>query len=142
VKRTVAQVLACAVQARLDCIASGNTEWRMRHEATIQRVACDFLPSGSGFDNGTTVDLERSTGDKLVLLTAFHHMDQSGGYAGWTEHIVTVTPSFDGVTVRVSGRNRNGIKDYIAETFGYDLDVEIQWSEERGRYLGVTRGPE
>jgi hypothetical protein len=139
VTRTVAQVLASVVQARLHCIASGNAEWRMRHEATIRQVAHDFLQSGSGFDGGTTVDLERSTGDKLVLLTAFHHMTDGGTYDGWTEHTVTVTPSFDGVTVRVSGRNRNGIKDYIAETFGYDLRVEIQWSEERGRYLDVPR---
>ena len=53
-------------------------------------------PSGSGFDSGTTLDMEKSHGEKLVLYTAFHRMDQHGGSAGRTEHTITVTSSFAG----------------------------------------------
>ncbi len=80
-----------------------------------------YLPSGSGFDNGTEID-ERSTPSRLVLLTSFHHMDENGNYDGWTSHTVTVTPTFAGLDVRVSGRDRNNIKDYIADVFRAALE--------------------
>jgi len=78
-----------------------------------------MLPSGSGFDAGTQVDLENSKPNRVVLHTAFHHMDEYGGYCGWTNHDVIVTPSLTrGFDIRITGRNtRNDIKSYIAETF-------------------------
>lgn len=48
-----------------------------------------------------------------------------GMYVGWTEHTITVTPSFIGLNVKVSGRNRNEIKDYIADHFSDCLETEI-----------------
>ena len=81
-----------------------------------------ILPSGSGFDDGTQIDLDRSTPEKIVLSTSFHHMNDGGYYDGWTEHVVTVRPSFVyGLDIHVSGRNRNGIKEYITETFHFAL---------------------
>jgi hypothetical protein len=53
-------------------------------------------------------------------------MNDSGYYDGWTEHVVTVTPSFiGGFNIRVSGRNRNDIKGYIAESFHHILKMEV-----------------
>jgi len=52
-------------------------------------------------------------------------MDESGGYGGWTEHYVTVTPTFTGIDIKVSGKNRNEIKDYIAEAFEVCLNSII-----------------
>ena len=76
----------------------------------------DLLPSGSGFDAGTQIDLDKSTPEKIVLNTAFHHMNDGGYYDGWTEHTVTVRPSFLwDFDIRVGGRDRNCIKEYIAE---------------------------
>lgn len=81
-----------------------------------------LLPSGSGFDAGTQIDLERSTPEKIVFNTSFHHMDEAGFYSGWTEHTVTVRPSFLwDFDIHVSGRDKNGIKEYIAETFHFAL---------------------
>jgi len=52
-------------------------------------------------------------------------MDEHGYYDGWTEHKVIVTPhlthEFD---LKVTGRDKNGIKDYIVETFDNALDSE------------------
>lgn len=88
------------------------------------------LPSGSGFDSGTELDWNRSTEDKLVFTTAFHHMNDSGMYDGWTRHNVTVTPSFHhGCNITVSGQNRNDIKDYIAEIFHFALTEEKSQDE-------------
>ena len=46
-------------------------------------------------------------------------------YDGWTEHTVTVTPSFSGFNMRISGRNRNDIKDHMHETFYSALHTEV-----------------
>lgn len=82
-------------------------------------------PHGSGFDNGTMLDFDKSGGAKLVFTTAFHHMTEHGYYSGWTEHTVTVTPAFDGFDLKISGRDRNDIKDYIADVFNTFLLTDI-----------------
>jgi hypothetical protein len=63
-----------------------------------QRLARDHLPSGSGFNQGTTLDPERCRTTKLMFLTAFQHMDAAGGYGGWTSHSVKVNPLFGAST--------------------------------------------
>lgn len=74
-------------------------------------------PSGSGIDMGTAMS-EASTQDHIVLGTHFHHMDEHGGYDGWTDHRVHVKASMlFGIDVTVSGRDRNQIKDYLGETY-------------------------
>lgn len=121
--KTIAVRLAELVQARANCLARDpvNQEWADRHTDRIAALMKE-LPSGSGFDNGTEIDLDRSTGEKLVFTTAFHHMAESGMYDGWTEHTVTARPSFlFGFSLTVSGRDRNQIKDYIADTFAETL---------------------
>lgn len=52
-----------------------------------------MMPSGSGFDAGTRLDEDKTNDSRLVFTTAFHHMDEHGTYAGWTEHTVTVRAS-------------------------------------------------
>lgn len=118
--------LASAVGARLNCLASKNTEWEEKHESRINALVSAHMPSGSGFDNGTAIDLDKSTGEKLVFSTAFHHMDEAGGYCGWTEHEVTAVPSFlGGFSLKISGRDRNDIKDYIGDTFQHALSTDV-----------------
>lgn len=129
--------LSAVVEARLNCAkvkADGtatNPEWYGRWYAIIQQLVKDFLPSGSGFDSGTKIDLDASHAEKLVFHTSYHHMDDVGYYDGWTEHTVTVTPSFRGIKLRVSGRDRNEIKDYIYEAFEIALCTEIDWDKEK-----------
>lgn len=79
-------------------------------------------PSGSGFDNGIEL-CETSTPERLVFLTAFHHMNEHGFYVGWTNHTVVVTPCFTGFNIRVTGRNKNCVKDLIADTFHHWLSL-------------------
>ena len=117
--------LSSAIQARANCAQSGNTEWLNRHSATIDAIAKE-LPSGSGIDNGTRVDLDRSTADKIVLTTSFHHMNDGGYYDGWTDHTITVTPTFTGIALRISGRDRNQIKEYLYQTFDHALTTEYE----------------
>ena len=88
----------------------------------------DSAPSGSGFDAGTEIDLDRSNKNKLVFTTAFHHMDEFGYYEGWTHHEVIVKPDLRfGFEIKVTGRDKNekGIKEYIADVFHTWLLEEI-----------------
>lgn len=89
------------------------------------------LPSGSGFDSGSTFEIGSSSSDRLVFNTSFHHMDDVGCYDGWTGHNVIVTPCFDGFDIRVTGKNKNGIKDYIAECFRNVLSEYVKASFNR-----------
>ena len=118
------KILARVLQAYKNCIESGNTEWEDRHERTIHDIM-QSAPSGSGIDSGTSIDYDRSNGNKLVFNTSFHHMNDAGFYDGWTEHIVTVYPHLCfGIDIRISGRNRNDIKDYLLDVFHYWLMEE------------------
>lgn len=120
-RQTVIQELAFALQAYRNCTTSDNEVWRDRWEARIDYIARNLLPSGSGVDCGTTVQRGLSTKDKVVLTTSFHHMDENGMYDGWTEHSITVRPSFDGINLSIGGRNRNDIKDYLHELYDVAL---------------------
>ena len=122
VNQTVIQAIAAAVAARENCIKSGNAEWQDKWEDRLHSLQKQ-LPSGSGIDSGTRIDIDASSGRKIVLLASFHHMNDVGMYDGWTEHKVIVTPAFDGVDIVITGRNRNEIKDYLVETFDHALSL-------------------
>jgi hypothetical protein len=126
-KRPMYVAIASTLDAYCRCVEQGNAEWRDKHAFTIGSYERNFLPHGSGFDAGSTLDLEASTPERLVFNTSFHHMNETGFYDGWTEHTVVVTPSlcFD-FEVRVTGRDRNDIKDYIAEVFADALRTEVE----------------
>lgn len=115
------QELACLLTAAANCERSGNTEWLAKHRDRARELVRDRLPSGSGLDTGTHLDIA-SMPDRLVLRCSFHHMNDSGMYDGWTDHTVIVTPSLAfGFDMRITGRDRNDIKDYLAQTFDHAL---------------------
>lgn len=118
---TVAEKIASLVAARANCRESGNTEWLARHGEALDRILRDYMPSGSGFDVGTTLEEDECRrGARLVFTTEFHHMNEMGFYDGWTSHRVTVYPSFlHTLDIRISGRDRNDIKELIHDRF-YD----------------------
>ena len=119
------QRLASTLNARNNCRKSGNAEWEARHTAALGELAKN-LPSGSGIDDDVRLDLERSTENRLVLHVAFHHMDESGYYDGWTNHTLVVTPSLAFVLeIRITGRNRNDIKEVLHVTFYDALLAEV-----------------
>ena len=120
-EKSVIQVLASTIQARQHCIKQGNGEWQAKHEATLDDIVRNRLPHGSGFDSGCKIDLDKSTSRRVVFQADFHHMDSNGYYDSWTDHTVTVTPAFDGVEVKISGRDRNDFKDYAHEVIYFAL---------------------
>ncbi len=120
--RKLYQEFASLVDAYHRCIASPDHDpkYYTQHEETIEALVKEHMPSGSGFDTETTFDFDRSKRDRLVFNTSFHHMNANGHYDGWSEHDVIITPSLArdcGFYIRVTGRNRNEIKDYIGDVF-------------------------
>ena len=119
-------VIANKFQAFLNCVKSGNLEWKDKHSDAIEEIVKDEFPSGSGFDAGTTFNFDESKPERLVFDTSFHHMNDGGYYDGWTEHKVIVTPSLvTGFDLRVTGKDKRDIKDYIGECFHQCLNAEI-----------------
>lgn len=125
-RKTVAEAIAARIEARLNCIARGNGEWKIRHERAVETLCYDHGPSGSGIDAGTKIDWDASRIDRIVLVTAFHHMDQHGVYKRWTDHTVVVTPSLArGFDLRITGENLHEIKDYLHEVYSEWLGSPI-----------------
>lgn len=136
----VYEAIAQAFIARENCARSGNAEWYARHEDNLRALCREYLPSGSGFDNGTGLDFSSSRVNRLVFETSFHHMDENGSYCGWSGHSVILTPDlglrFD---VRVTGRNVRGIKDYVAETFTHAFNDDVRDSLDRAAWRFYRR---
>jgi len=93
-----------------------NEEWKEKHEDRINELL-KILPSGSGIDQGIKFDWEESKKEKLIFTFGYHHM-KDGYYSGWTEHKLILTPSFfGGYDMKITGINRNMIKDYLYDAF-------------------------
>ena len=101
-------------------------------EDVLLDLCKEHLPSGSGFNAGTTLaggecEVEgRPFPGRLLFETSFHHMDD-GFYSGWTEHRISVVPAFGGFELKVSGKNRDGIKEYIEEVFHNVLMTDVEY---------------
>lgn len=133
--------LARLVTARRNCIATNNGEWKDKHADTIRELCKSFLPHGSGVDCGAELDLDASRGDRLVFTTSFHHMNDGGMYDGWTEHGVVVVPCLSfGFYLRITGRDRNGIKEYLGELFDNAMKQEV-WQTQDCKWHTDAYGP-
>lgn len=124
----VVEKIACTLDAFQACMREHPVNpYAITYGEVLRQIERDCLPHGSGFDRGTKIDSVKSTPERLVFETSFHHMNEGRFYDGWTEHEVIVTPSFVchlHIHIRVTGRNRNYIKDYTEDTFGDALDAE------------------
>jgi hypothetical protein len=131
----VAAHLSSLSIAVANCVKGGMEDWEEKHRDSIAQIVADHLPRGSGWDHGTTFDIDASSTNRLVFSGSFHHMDEHGGYDGWTDHKIIITPTFDGVDVDVKGRNRNGIKTMLGEDFYWCLTKKIGWDADANRYV-------
>lgn len=127
--KTICSQIAALLVARENCdkaVPYRNAEWFDKHSERLESLVKNRMPGGSGFDSGTQLDYDKSNGDRLVFITAFHHMNDGGFYDGWTHHTVVVTPAFDGFDLKVTGRDKRDIKDYIAECFHHALSENAE----------------
>ena len=125
------QHIARCLRAQENCRKTGNTEWLSRHGATINHLVDVYMPS-------TKLDFDRSKPNRLVFTASYHHMNDGGMYDGWTDHNIIVTPDLSfGFDLRITGRDRNQIKDYLGDTFTEALRQDVTDNEYRAA-CGVT----
>ena len=123
------QLIARAGDAAIYCAKRGSEEWLQVWEDLLAQCE-ELLPSGSGFDAGTKI--ESASASKIVLKTAYHHMNECGYYDGWTEHVIVVVPNFMyELDLKIGGRNKNNVKEYIADVFYEVLRREVVWDGEK-----------
>ena len=122
--KTVASEIYSRLTAIENCKKSGNAEWLDKHTEKLIELE-KSLPSGSGIDCGTKIDTRDLKANQFKLTLSFHHMDENGFYDGWTDHVITVRPSFSGLDLTISGKNKNYIKEYLLDTYYYALTKEI-----------------
>ena len=125
-KRSLACHISQLAVAMRNCIASGNKEWKDKHEDALHRIQKNLLPSGSGIDNGTRIDLDKTNGSKVVLTFGFHFMDEHGFYDGWGDFVAVVKPGFTGLEINIKGRDRQQIKEYLHDVFYHCLSMEYE----------------
>ena len=121
----VYQKLFIIQEAKTNCEENGAeyVDQYHKHHKTIETIL-ENAPSGSGFDSGTEF-LGINPNQELVFKTSFHHMDEMGGYDGWTEHGVKIIPHLGfGFHIKISGTNKNDIKEYISDVFHEWLNAE------------------
>ena len=122
--KTVASEIYSRLMAIESCKKSNNAEWLDKHTEKLIELE-KRLPSGSGIDCGTKIDTRDLKANQFKLTLSFHHMDENGFYDGWTDHVITVRPSFGGLDLTISGKNKNDIKEYLLDTYYYALTEEI-----------------
>lgn len=125
-KRPLYREIASLLTAIENCRVTGNSEWLDKHEDRLSKLCKEHLPSGSGIDCGTTLEIEKCKPDKLVFSFSFHHMNDTGYYVGWTEHVLTVRPCFDGIDLYISGKDRNAIKEYLHDVYSCALNELVE----------------
>jgi hypothetical protein len=134
--RKLHQALANLIEARLDCVQSGNDELRNRHEKCGDWLVKEYMPRKGGFNRGTTLDWSRSLPDKLVFNTSFQHTDDAGHYTHDTTHSVTVRANLaHGYKLSITRSNLDGIRKFITDSFTTALDQNVPdekiWSARR-----------
>jgi hypothetical protein len=127
-QRSFVAEIAAKVGAYKRCTEKGNV-WADKHLEWLE-LAAKELPSGSGIDRGTTIDIEASSDSRVVLLVSYHCMDENGYYCGWRDYKIVVTPSFQGFNLAVKGRDYNGLKEYLGELYHYHLGKLVEVSKE------------
>jgi hypothetical protein len=128
--RIVYKEIASILIAIGNCATSNNETWAYIWPNVLDDIIKNYLPHGSGIDNGVTVNKDKSSPNKIVLEFGFHEMDSNGYYCGWADYTLYVRPSlaFD-IDLKLHGRDYNGLKDYLYELFQYMLMREIPESE-------------
>ena len=130
--RIVYREIASIVDALHRCEKTPDHPWIDKHSDRLRWIEDNLLPSGSGIDGGTKILEAESTGDKIVLSMSYHHMDENGMYDGWSEHTIIVRPSMiHGITMRITGRDRNDTKEYLYEVYDTVLRETFEYPEDK-----------
>ena len=130
----VYEKLAMCANALRNSREKNNQEWVDKHEEDMAKYLYEYLPSGSGIDNGMFFSHLQSDDNKMVICSSFHVLDENGYYDGWIDFAVEIYPAFvGGIDLKIEGnftnrvnfvrKDASDIKEYLYEVF-YDALVQ------------------
>jgi hypothetical protein len=117
-----------------------NPYWAKAWKHILIEVIQEHLPSGSGFDNGCSLNFEESKTNKLVINCDYHHMDENGYYDGWSYNKIVITPDlrweFNMKLVNMKGgkKLKDYDREYFIDTLNHHLNQEVDIYEIVNKY--------
>lgn len=118
-------------------VKESNNQRMDTNSVFIDRICDLVMPHGSGIDgNHAKLDFDRSKPNRLVFAPFdFHHMNDGGYYDGWSEHELIVSASLaHGYELKITGRDRNDVKEYLYQTIDYAITRELFYDRETGQF--------
>lgn len=112
IARTLQQIRLC----KSDPAPARWNEALRKANAKLDRLA-KALPSGSGINCGTHIIRDECKPRKVVLIMSYHYKSDAGDCRGWTAHRIIVTPTFNGISLRITGRDPYGIKEHLYQVY-------------------------
>lgn len=115
----------------IEQIAKNCTWYKETNEnykgVAMERIAKlqSMLPHGSGIDSGCRIDVEKSGYQKVIIYFSFHHMED-GYYSGWSDYKLICTSDFSGLQLRIVGKDKDYLKDYLYDVFDEVLNREVE----------------
>ena len=94
--------------------SSDHTDWAAFHEEKLAKLCRDHLPRGIGVFG---VSVAATTDTKAVFYCLYRHTDKHGYFVCNTAYRIVVRPTFTGLAIRVLGRNKYNVKEYLADQF-------------------------
>ena len=111
-------------------VTGHETQEQLENHETNLKKLIDYLPSGSGIDNGVELDRDESHAERLVFHFSYHNMDENGYYEGWDDYTMIVTPSLlFGFNLEFKGEgvtdDNDDLIDYLHDTFNQSLHSRV-----------------
>ncbi len=127
--------LSSSIATRLRCITRRNFDpansetYVINHTKKIEKIIREYLPHGCGINDGYDFDYDHSTGEKLVINSSYHCIDNNGFYVMKIPFTIIVTPSllFD-FKLKISGTfgKKKNTKEYLYNLFSESFNILIE----------------
>ena len=123
------QQIARQIDRRLRLINSDVAPQTMIYDCEVKLEKLEaLLPSGSGIDDGTKINLEKSMPNMIILDSSYHCMED-GYYTEWVDFEVTILPSLAQeyyMEIEIDGDDIVNLSDYLHETYGISLSEKVE----------------
>jgi hypothetical protein len=137
------QSIATSIQAVQTLRSKGDkySPWCDAHKAKLEAIEFQVLPSGAGIDHGSHFVFGGPSKNREFRIDAsYHKMDDHGGYDGWIDFSVIVTPDWHDINVDVrlfgetsEGEDDDALIDYLTDLYHGVLTEEcpedLQYAE-------------
>jgi hypothetical protein len=122
--------IANLLLAYQNCVKNKNEEWKYKHKENIENLCSLYMPHGGGFDDDTSLNILKSTPNRLRFETSYHPLNENGFYENWIDFTVIIKPSlafdFDIVFYGLTKKQKENYLEYFVQMFCSSLDEEVE----------------